>query len=79
MRCNSEDTYSMLREGLIERLNDKETLIRAHAAAALSKLVGSEDPDEMEEGEQSVLDILLEVLATDPAAYAHQFFSYTSY
>ncbi|RXW17080.1 hypothetical protein EST38_g8776 [Candolleomyces aberdarensis] len=63
-----EDTYSLLREGLIERLNDKETLIRAHAAAALSKLVGSEDPDEMEEGEQSVLDILLEVLATDSAA-----------
>ncbi|KAJ2914546.1 hypothetical protein MD484_g5881, partial [Candolleomyces efflorescens] len=63
-----EDTYSLLREGLIERLNDKETLIRAHAAAALSKLVGSEDPDEMEEGEQSVLDILLEVLATDSSA-----------
>ncbi|KAJ2934154.1 hypothetical protein H1R20_g2926, partial [Candolleomyces eurysporus] len=63
-----EDTYSLLREGLIERLNDKETLIRAHAAAALSKLVGSEDPEEMEEGEQSVLDILLEVLATDSAA-----------
>ncbi|KAF6764231.1 nuclear condensing complex subunit [Ephemerocybe angulata] len=63
-----DDTYGLLREGLIERLNDKETLIRAHAAAALSKLVGSEDPDELEEGEQSVLDILLEVLASDPAA-----------
>lgn len=57
-----------MREGLIERLNDKETIIRAHAAAALSKLVGSEDPDEMEDGEQSALDILLEVLASDSAA-----------
>jgi len=65
----------MLREGLIERLSDKETLIRAHAVAALSKLVGSEDPEEMEDGEQSVLDILLEVLATDAAACVVAFFS----
>ena len=71
MKCHSEDTYSMLKEGLTERLNDKETLIRAHAAAALSKLVGSEDPEEMADGEQPVLDILLEVLATDPAACAY--------
>ncbi|EAU89293.2 condensin subunit Cnd3 [Coprinopsis cinerea okayama7 len=63
-----EDTYSLLREGLIERLSDKETIIRANAAAALSKLVGSEDPDEIETGEQSVLDILLDVLASDPTA-----------
>ncbi|TFK26559.1 condensin subunit Cnd3 [Coprinopsis marcescibilis] len=63
-----EDTYNLLREGLVERLNDKEPIIRANAAAALSKLVGSEDPDEIETGEQSVLDILLEVMGSDPTA-----------
>ncbi|KAF8962585.1 nuclear condensing complex subunit [Flammula alnicola] len=63
-----EDAYNELRNALLERLNDKETLIRAHAVIALSKLVDSEDPNEVEQGEQTILETLLEVVSTDPAA-----------
>ena len=61
---HSEDTYNELRDALIDRLNDKESMIRAHAVIALSKLVGSEDLDE---GEEPILQSLLEALETDPA------------
>ncbi|KIK06440.1 hypothetical protein K443DRAFT_674418 [Laccaria amethystina LaAM-08-1] len=63
-----EDMYSMLRDNLMDRLFDKEPLIRSHAVAALSKLVGTEDPDEIEEGEKSILEILLDVVSSDAAA-----------
>ncbi|KAF9525087.1 nuclear condensing complex subunit [Crepidotus variabilis] len=62
-----EDTYGELRQSLIQRLNDKESLIRAHAVIAISKLVGSEDEDELADGEQSILQTLLDTLETDPA------------
>lgn len=65
----SEDAYNDLRDALIDRLNDKETLIRTHATIALSKLVGSEDPDEAGEGEQTIVQTLLDTISTDPAAY----------
>lgn len=65
----SEDTYNELRAALMERLNDKETLIRAHAVIALARLIGTEDPDDVEQGEQTIAQILLEVIVTDPAAY----------
>ncbi|KAF8182055.1 nuclear condensing complex subunit [Pholiota molesta] len=54
-----EDVYNELRGALMDRLNDKETLIRAHAVIALSKLIGN------------ILQTLLEVISTDPAAYRH--------
>ncbi|KAF8875410.1 nuclear condensing complex subunit [Gymnopilus junonius] len=60
-----EDTYNDLREALTDRLNDKETIIRTHAVIALSRLVGS---DEVEDGEQTILQTLLEAISTDPAA-----------
>ena len=63
--------YTELRDALIERFADKEAVIRAHAVIALSKLVGSEDP---EAGERSMLQTLLESLETDPAPYVHPFF-----
>jgi len=68
MNFCSEDTYTELRDALVDRLNDKETIIRAHAVIALSKLIGSEDPDEVEQGEQTILQTLLEAISTDPAA-----------
>jgi condensin complex subunit 3 len=71
--CYSEDVYNELRGALMDRLNDKETLIRAHAVIALSKLIGSEDPDDAEQGEQTILQTLLEVISTDPAAYVTVF------
>lgn len=63
-----EDTYNVLRDSLVERLCDKEPLIRSHAVMALSKLVGSEDPSEIQPGEQTILEVLLDVLCHDPAA-----------
>ncbi|TFK73394.1 hypothetical protein BDN72DRAFT_761779 [Pluteus cervinus] len=63
-----EDMYDMLREGVLDRMNDKEPLVRIHAAIALSKLVGSEDPDEVQEGEATILEVLLDAVEYDPAA-----------
>jgi len=65
----SEDVYNELKDALLERLNDKEPFIRAHSIIALSKLVGTEETDELGDGEQTVLDTLLETVSTDPAAY----------
>ncbi|KAJ4495704.1 nuclear condensing complex subunit [Lentinula edodes] len=62
-----ESTYNQLRDNLIERLCDKEPLIRAHAAIALSKLVGTEDPEELKQGETTCLDLLLECTQYDTA------------
>jgi condensin complex subunit 3 len=65
----SEDAYNELRGSLIQRLYDKETIIRVHVIIALSKLVGTESPDEIEQGERTILQILLDTISTDPAAY----------
>ncbi|KAG6889138.1 hypothetical protein C0995_003498 [Termitomyces sp. Mi166 len=68
-RCVSivEDTYNLLKEGLVDRICDKEVFIRAHAATALSKLAGSEDPDEVHPGEKTILEALVDVVSYDPA------------
>ncbi|KAF8814695.1 ARM repeat-containing protein [Phlegmacium glaucopus] len=63
-----EDAYNELRGSLIGRLYDKESLIRVHVVVALSKLVGTESPDEIEQGEQTILQMLLDIISTDPAA-----------
>ncbi|KAJ7669544.1 nuclear condensing complex subunit [Mycena polygramma] len=63
-----EDSYLALRESLIERSTcDKESTIRAQAVSALARLVGSEDPSELQDGEKSILEVLLDVLSLDPA------------
>lgn len=63
-----EDIYKDLRAALIERVNDKETTVRVQAVIALSKLCGSEDPSEVSEGEQTVSDILIDILAHDSSS-----------
>ena len=65
--ASSEDVYSGLRASLMERARDKESAIRAHAIVALSKLISGEDPEELEEGEASILDTVLDSLCYDPA------------
>ncbi|KAK7023043.1 nuclear condensing complex subunit [Favolaschia claudopus] len=63
-----EDSYLSLRESLIERSTcDKESTIRAQAVSALARLIGSEDPSELQDGEKSILDVLLDVMNSDPA------------
>ncbi|KAI0073119.1 hypothetical protein K474DRAFT_1603932 [Panus rudis PR-1116 ss-1] len=68
-----EDMYETLRTRLMERSRDKEAYIRAHAIAALSKLLAGEDPDELAEGEPSILDTLLDCLCYDPAYEVRRF------
>ena len=65
----SEDAYNELRSSLIQRLYDKETIIRVHVIIALSKLVGTESPDEIEKGERTILQMLLDIISIDPAPY----------
>ncbi|KAJ6631026.1 nuclear condensing complex subunit [Mycena sp. CBHHK59/15] len=63
-----EDIYVALRKALLERVYDKEAMIRVQVIIALSKLAGSEDPSELDEGEQTVLQVLLDTLISDPSA-----------
>jgi condensin complex subunit 3 len=67
----SELLYTKLRTALFERVHDKETFVRVQAVIALSKLCGSEDPSDVEEGEPTALEVLLEILSCDPAAFVH--------
>ncbi|KAM6503310.1 Nuclear condensing complex subunit [Amanita muscaria] len=63
-----EEMYSLLRGSLVERVSDKESLIRAYVAVALSKLVGTEDPNEVQDGGKTILETLLEITCLDDAA-----------
>ncbi|KAH0581314.1 hypothetical protein H2248_012409 [Termitomyces sp. 'cryptogamus'] len=62
-----EDTYNLLKDGLMDRTGDKEVFIRAHAVTAISKLAGSEGPDEVDPGEKTILEVLVDVLSYDAA------------
>ncbi|KAG1728449.1 nuclear condensing complex subunit [Suillus lakei] len=64
----SEKLYTELRTTLFERVHDKETFVRVQAVIALSKLCGSEDQSDVEDGEPTALEVLLETLSCDPAA-----------
>lgn len=65
---HSEEIYKDLRAALLDRVNDKEAPVRVQAVIALSKLAGSEEPTEVEDGEQSVADVLVDILAHDQSA-----------
>ncbi|CAL1698800.1 unnamed protein product [Somion occarium] len=68
-----EDVYEMLRSSLMARARDKESLVRAHAVTALSKLLSGEDPDDLEEGEPSILDTMLDSMCYDPSGEVRRF------
>ncbi|EIN08176.1 hypothetical protein PUNSTDRAFT_143847 [Punctularia strigosozonata HHB-11173 SS5] len=64
-----EDSYISLRSALFQRIQDKEAPVRVQAVIALSKLCGSETPDDLDDSEElTATDLLVEVLAHDPAA-----------
>jgi condensin complex subunit 3 len=67
-RPDSEDLYQKLRSSLLDRVYDKETPVRVQAVIALSKLCGSETEEDTEEGEQTATEVLLDIMAQDPAA-----------
>ncbi|KXN87766.1 Condensin complex subunit 3 [Leucoagaricus sp. SymC.cos] len=62
------EIYEALRENLIERLTDKESSTRAQAVIALARLSAIEDPNEIEEGEKSILELLSGVIVYDDEA-----------
>jgi condensin complex subunit 3 len=64
----SEDDYKNLRTALINRLNDKESVVRYQAVISLAKLCGTEDASELADGEPPILDILLRTMAQDESA-----------
>ena len=64
----SEDMYNSLRVALLGRVHDKEPFIRVQAVAALAKICGSEDLEELGEDEQSATEVLENLLAHDPSA-----------
>jgi hypothetical protein len=64
----SEDMYTSLRVALLERVRDKEPFVRVQAVAALAKICGSEDLEELGEGEQTATEVLEDLLAHDPSA-----------
>ncbi|KAI0634669.1 nuclear condensing complex subunit [Trametes polyzona] len=63
-----EDLYGTLRTTLLDRLRDKERAVRMQAVIALTKLSYSEDPSDLKEGEQTILQTLFDTMACDPSA-----------
>lgn len=61
----SEGLYQDVRGALLGRLHDKEPQIRAISTASLAKLLPTEEPNDVIEGETSILDALAEVLKYD--------------
>ncbi|KAI9060469.1 hypothetical protein FKP32DRAFT_1605341 [Trametes sanguinea] len=62
-----EDLYTGLRSTLLDRLRDKEPTVRTQAVIALSKLSFSqaEDPVDLDEGEPTILETILDAMADD--------------
>jgi condensin complex subunit 3 len=54
-----------MRGALLGRLHDKEPQIRAISATSLAKLLPTEEPDDVSEGETSILEALVDVLKYD--------------
>ncbi|KAL1941783.1 hypothetical protein VTO73DRAFT_6783 [Trametes versicolor] len=63
-----EDLYTNLRATLLDRLRDKEPTVRMQAVIALTKLSYSEDPSELDEGEPSILETILDAMAYDTSS-----------
>ncbi|KAG9120574.1 hypothetical protein FRC07_003879 [Ceratobasidium sp. 392] len=61
-----DDIYEMLRSGLLNRAQDKETFVRLQAAIALAKLQRGENEQE-EEREVYLSDVLIDMLQHDSA------------
>lgn len=51
----------------MDRVRDKEAVVRIQAVIALSKICGADDPSES----PTVLEVLLETLQYDLSAYVH--------
>ncbi|KIR69079.1 condensin complex subunit 3 [Cryptococcus bacillisporus CA1873] len=63
-----DDLYILLRKSLLDRSKDKEASVRVQAALGLSKLQSGEEEEDLEEGQEPLVDVLLDLLRYDPAA-----------
>ncbi|KAH8101082.1 nuclear condensing complex subunit [Cristinia sonorae] len=58
-----EDLYELLRAALLERIRDKESVVRVQAALALCKICTADEPDEP----PTITDVLVDTLCHDPS------------
>ncbi|KAL5523223.1 YCG1_2 [Sanghuangporus sanghuang] len=63
-----QDLYAELRAALLERLADKEPLVRVYSVTALSILASSEDPYDLDDDEPPIINSLISSLYYDTAA-----------
>ncbi|KAL8769405.1 MAG: hypothetical protein Q9209_004633 [Squamulea sp. 1 TL-2023] len=69
-----DDSYHLIRTGLLKRVRDKEPMIRVQAVLGLGRLASNEGEDDQDEvnsdsdDASGLLDKLLEVLQNDPSA-----------
>ncbi|KAL1966672.1 hypothetical protein VTN77DRAFT_3869 [Rasamsonia byssochlamydoides] len=64
-----DETYRMIRHGLLKRIRDKEAAVRVQAVLGLSRLVGNDgDDEEDDDGSTALLEKLIDILQNDAAA-----------
>ncbi|KAI4097436.1 MAG: hypothetical protein LQ339_006754 [Xanthoria mediterranea] len=69
-----DDSYHLVRVGLLKRVRDKESMIRVQAVLGLGRLAGNEGEEDQDDADSDnddasgLLDKLLEVLQNDPSA-----------
>lgn len=69
-----DDSYHLIRAGLLKRVRDKEPMIRVQAVLGLGRLAGNEGEEDQDDADSDnddasgLLDKLLEVLQNDPSA-----------
>ncbi|KAL8910314.1 MAG: hypothetical protein Q9171_004358 [Xanthocarpia ochracea] len=69
-----DDSYHLIRMGLLKRVRDKEPMIRVQAVLGLGRLAGNEGDGDQEDADSDnddasgLLNRLLEVLQNDPSA-----------
>ncbi|KAJ7090909.1 armadillo-type protein [Mycena belliarum] len=59
--------YADMREALLDRIHDKEAMVRVQVVTALSKFASLEDPSEFVEDERTVMQVLIDSLSSDPS------------
>ena len=67
MQSLPEEVYGTIHSALINSANDKEATVRVQVAIVLGKLVHGEDLEAIEEGVQSLADIVRNMMQFDPS------------
>ncbi|KAJ9103123.1 hypothetical protein QFC21_002545 [Naganishia friedmannii] len=62
-----DDLYANLRSTLLERTRDKEIPVRIQATLGIARLRAGDDPDDLEEDEEDLGEVLLDLLRFDSA------------